>query len=412
MKNALFGIGFLSFYFFIAASICHAQNPAAPSPVSKLTLDVPPPRYLPGTSNDASLTRMLWVDHTHFIQLPQGFSNEVGAAILSIADMQTGKKIPLTKINAVIRETWRPDKDNGFSLGSDGQTTGVIFSPFQAQLSPDARWLLWATCDAAQPKGNLTWTAMTLDGKERRDWPRHVNGGVGWMRDSIHFVEISQEGNERHLIRHASVCSLDTDRIQEFPIDVPVHNVFLTFSRSDVLFTENGCGWVSEMYGSRYEIIPGVERWTLRDAPMLSAITLAEGDHVTDWAISPSGDWLVWRDNAGDIPKRSHTYISRPDGSEARIIFVCDTFLPAGDVCGPQWTADEQGIVFNQSGFNPETNGIGPGLYLISLSQTEAKLPRRSTLIAGLSRHRGLFPTSKKLKPQVQLARVASTTPK
>ena len=396
----------------LAAAACLAQTntletPLAPAPYLQ-------PRYLPGTCSGEPLTRLLWVSPTQFIPLPQQISYGPHTTTLSLKNLTTGTQTPLTSMETLIREAGEITASGKIAI-ADGHLQGILFSPYSTFLSPDGRWLLWRTRIQGQP----TWETMTLQGTQRRQWPRatgddNTDGGVGWMQDSAHFVEISQEpGNSGEWKMRARVFSMDTPTVQEFPL-VPPHSGFLLppFPSSEVLFTGDGRGWVMGWGSEQYEIIPGPQTWSLRPARLLTAAAPTEGDGSTasDCSLSPSGRWVVWNDYTSGQTSNGTTWrtrinISRPDGSEAQTIFESSVRPACGLLFGPHWTPDEQNIVIHWHGSSPIANAPnGEGLYLISLAQNSVSLPRPASLPAGSKVARGAFPTAWNHNPGTQLA--------
>lgn len=389
MQQHLLALGlFTSAY---GACLAHTNIPAAPLVEAQAS----PPRYLPDTYDWNPITRMLWVSSTQFIKLPQGYSLDPNFPVLSVTDTVTGKKTPLDRVNSVIHGASGGAADGTMIRSADGRLKGFPFSPYEARLSPDGRWLLWPSSSQGQP----IWLAITLDGAERREWSRQSrddssNGGAGWMQDNTHFVEISQEIVSGAWVSHASVYSLDTPDVQEFPLDMLPTFQLLIFPNSEVLFTGNGRGWVMADSGERYEILPGAQGWSLHPSPLLTAISLPSGDRASDFALSPSGNWLVWLDNPDGKAKRTQINISRPDGNEARTIFKTGDYLSCGSSFSPRWTSDEQGIVFHWTGYNRIANATnGEGNYLISLAKIEARSHHYADHLASQKHAAGFFPT-------------------
>lgn len=399
MWQNLFALGLST----LAPGVCLSQTdtPALP----QIAAYASPARYLPGTYYDGPITRVLWTSPTQFITLPTGQRLDPGSSTLFVTDMATGAQTPLDVINASILKAADVTKDGKVAVNADGKPKGVFFNPSATQLSPDGRWLLWPSGSQRQP----TWLAMTLDGTERREWPRHT-GGAGWMRDGIHFVEVVEGVSQGIWIRSAYVYSLETSTVQDFPLEAPQRCMFFCFPTCAVLFTTDGHGWLMNRFGERWEIVPGPQVWVMHNAPLLT--TSPAGDKLAvDSALSPSGDWLVRRDNSDCKAARTRISISRPDGSEEQTILDTGSPLSSGSryAFDPEWTPDERGIIFHWSGYGRLGDpGYKEGLYMISLDQSEVCLPRHASRLASRGTKKGLFPTTVRGTREALLAKNAS----
>jgi hypothetical protein len=436
----------------LTAGVCLAPVNAPAAPPAKAHISSP--RYLPDTCSGFPISRVLWISPTQFIKLPRTGGGVT--PILSATDIFTGAQTPLDEISAGIRKAWISGVDCA-KPPAPGYSNPLPFDLYAMQVSPNERWLLWQSHSQGQP----TWVAMTPDGTERREWPRHSHDGgidsrVGWMRDSTHFMEVSEEASEGAWSIRAYVFSLETASVQEFPVELPQSRSQLSaypnsfeifcFPESNVLFTGDGRGWITGTDNRRYEIVPGPQMWSLREANLLTAATPLSGGSAADPSLSPSGNWIVWRDNRDGKAARTRINVSRPDGSQMQTVYSERGFLPVGSSASPQWTPDERGVTFYRNGedmrgenevnsvteegdndsvsavpeslrqfirlIRPTVEKAAPavilpsqnknlkkpstlshyqeGIYLISVAQSEVCLPQ----LASRGMKRGLFPTT------------------
>ena len=238
-------------------------------------------------------------------------------------------------------------------------------------LSPDGRWLVWA----GGVDGHSTWVATSIDGTERREWPRAesiTTPAIAWMQDSQHWVELSTpetkisagrwEGHPDNM--RARVYSLDAEDIQDFSLrlEIPDPGFILPTNcdrTTEFLFTSDGHAWLSKNrqtcssgaatapYSREdvYQILPGPTVWTLHKC---SIYPKADPMH---WMFdsptrSPDGNWIVWRNYIPNGKDDWRLMLSRPDGSDMREIYQGDT-SSGGQV---EWSPDSRQIAFTDNG--------------------------------------------------------------
>ena len=340
-------------------------RPAAGQEGPCAALVVSPPKYVPSTYPSMPLYNPLWLSPTQLIN-PNSNSR-----LVSVIDTTTGLETPLDDVKAAIQE-----REKAF-----GGHTEMPFDPSFLRLSPDGRWLLWPSGTTEHP----TWEAITVEGAERREWDRDSGspiykgiGGVAWMRDSTHWVEVGERiarGQKQDYVR---VYSMDTPEVNEFPLrETPTPDAAPP-AFPQFIFTTDGRAWmVRNSGGARagaaisivdyFELLPGPDVWALRHTPLVMQARAFEAGRPQaqsdEFALSPDGHWLVRRDNSDYPERRTRIILSRPDGSAARTLFET-THLPAF----LHWTPDGQKIVFHWDGGGGIANAPnGEGMYAISL---------------------------------------------
>ena len=144
-----------------AALPCGPQFSASETTADAFPVHLLDARQIPGAVNPTLLTESTWLNPNQVVNVQSGTEN------LAVFNLDTGKQTPLDPVNALY------------------QHQEVYKNPFAIRTSPDGRWLLWPSGSDAKP----TWAAVSLDGQERREWPRTTFLGqpdVAWMQDSRH----------------------------------------------------------------------------------------------------------------------------------------------------------------------------------------------------------------------------------
>jgi len=350
-------------------------------------LAVSPPKYVPRTYPSLSLYNPLWLSSTQLIN--------PDSQRVSVINTVTGQETALDDINAVLQEQKKTN-------------AGHEEMPFTSslRLSPNGRWLLWPSGTREHP----TWEAMTVEGAERREWDRDGSspiyrggGGVAWMRDSIHWVEVGErigQGQQRDYVR---VYSMDTPDVHEFPLKRAPNPLEFLPAFPQFIFTTDGHAWMVANSGGAsdtqpgvvvsnveyYELLPGPDVWTLRHTSLLMQAVRAQAAS-DEFALSPDGQWLVWRDNSNYASRRTRLILSRPDGSGSRVLFETTKSLSF-----PHWTPDEKEIIFHWQGSGPIGNAPnGEGMYAISLDHLAACLGPSTSLGGNQGGLAGPFPVT------------------
>ena len=365
-----------------------STRPSTPSPASVLPDVQPPIHILPadrmlGPVNATSTTESLWLSPSRVISV-ENCQNET--TTVAVYDAETGK-----------RTLFDP-----FGTPAAHQEENRSISEFH--LSPDDRWVLWPSGSDARP----IWTAISLDGQERREWPRAIDAGgrgdVAWMQDSRHWVQLSQTdltGTSAGCV--VRVFDTETSQIEEHPLvpDIPQQDFSLPSQGASCqfIFTQDGRAWLSmdwetcfsfgpspsEFYSrlDTYELLPGAETWTLHK----SAITMAPFSKVGMYeqcARSPDDQWLIWG-NLDIAGKRSwRLVLTQVDGSNPQIIYTSQTEY-SGSI---HWAGDSLHVVFCG----------GDAIYRLTLSGLEAKAshtgPGTSNQVANCVKVQGKFPVA------------------
>ena len=312
-----------------------------------------------GLTSPTYLTESLWLSPHQVINSTSGTSG------FAIFDGATGRQTPLDQLDAIV----------------SSQESG--FNPFEVRLSPDGHWLLTPSGSKAGP----TWIALSVDGTDRREWPRTVNtADTAWMQDGRHWVEIFDARSELPALARATaplqykvrVYDTASPNVKEFPLmPDPSDGMFvlpMQCAFGQFLFTQDGRAWISTVsegsgptppfpfdgpHLDAYELVPGETNWTLHKSQVRFAADVDIGS-CGGCVRSPDGNWLAWRNCAstGKGPRR--LVLTRPDGSDPQTVLES----PEGEnLCYVHWTENSQAIAFYKDN----------GLYRLPLEDVEAK---------------------------------------
>ena len=307
-------------------------------------LDLVKPEQIPGIRvSTGTFWDSLWCSSHEIVSFAASPAN------LEIFDVITGKQTPLPLHHAA---TWQED----------------LYFIKNVRMSPDGHWLLWPGGDDEHP----IWKAATLDGRAHREWPRLTRWGlpdVAWMQDSRHWAEVSEAGDDLAMAEgrpHAQrftarVYGLDSPSPHVYPLSIDGPPAGLILPRQgqtgQFTFTQDGRAWIVDCFGHRhlgdpawrdcsyadvYEIVSGVDGWTLHPTATILGPHESMG-YNTDCVISPDDKWLVWTSQAHNDAGPVRILLCNRDGSDARVVFqTSGPFLPHN----PQWTQNSRTLSF------------------------------------------------------------------